>query len=55
LFHVVEFIILKWIFNKQDGGVGCVDLAQDMDRGWALSKAAMNIQVPQNSGNILTS
>jgi len=35
--------------------VGCVDLAQDMDKGRAVLNAVMNIHVPQNAGNILTS
>jgi hypothetical protein len=25
-------ILLKWIFRKLDGGVGCIDLAEDGDR-----------------------
>jgi hypothetical protein len=25
-------IIFKWIFNKWDGGMNCIELAQDRDR-----------------------
>jgi hypothetical protein len=25
-------VILKWIFRKWDGGIDCIDLAQDRDR-----------------------
>jgi hypothetical protein len=29
-------IILKWIFERLDGGVDWIDVAQDRDRWWAL-------------------
>jgi hypothetical protein len=37
--------ILKWIFEKWDGDVDCIDLAQDRDRWRALVNAVMNLGV----------
>jgi exonuclease III len=52
----------RWEDNiKMDvRGVGCgdmnwMDLAQDMNRWRALVNAVMNLHVPQNAGNFLTS
>jgi hypothetical protein len=36
-------------------GMGWIDLAQDRDRWRAPVNAAMNLGVPQNAGNFLTS
>jgi hypothetical protein len=48
-------IILKWIFEKSDGGMDWIKLAQDRDRVLAVVNAVMNFQVPSNTGNFLTS
>ena len=36
------------------GGIVWIDLAQDRDRWRALMTAVMNLRVPQNAGNFLT-
>jgi hypothetical protein len=42
--------------DLQDVGVvGWIELAQDRDRWWALVNAVMNLWVPYNAGNFLTS
>ena len=49
-------IILRWIFRKWDGeGMDWIDLALDRNRWWALVNMVMNLQVPSNAGNFLTS
>jgi hypothetical protein len=37
------------------GSVDWIDFAQDRGRWWVLLKAAMNLRVPNNAGNIWTS
>jgi hypothetical protein len=39
-------IILKWIFQKWDGGMDWIKLARDKDRWWVLVNAIMNLRVP---------
>jgi hypothetical protein len=47
--------ILRWIFRKWAGrGMNRIDLAQDKDRWRALVNSVMNLQVPLNTGNFLT-
>jgi hypothetical protein len=39
-------IILKWIFEKWDGGMDWMDLALDRDRWPAVVNEVMNYRVP---------
>jgi photosystem II stability/assembly factor-like uncharacterized protein len=39
-------IILKWIFEKRDGGMNWIDMDRVRDRGRALVNAVMNLRVP---------
>jgi hypothetical protein len=49
-------IILKWIFERLEWvGLDWIDLAQDRDRWRALLNMVMNLRVPQNAGNFVSS
>jgi len=45
----------KRIYKKWVGGMERIDLAQATDRWWDILKVVMDIHVPKNSGNFLTS
>jgi hypothetical protein len=45
-----------WLFRKWDvGGVDSIDLAQNKYSELDVVNAVMNLRVPQNAGNFLTS
>jgi hypothetical protein len=52
----------RWVYNvKMDlreirwSGVDWIDLAQDRDQWRAVMNTVMNLRVPQNAGNFLSS
>jgi hypothetical protein len=48
-------IILRWVYERLDGGTEWIDLAQDRDRSWGLVNMVINLRVQQNAGNFLSS
>jgi hypothetical protein len=38
-------IVLKWIFEKWDGDMDRINLAQGRDKWWALVNAVINLRV----------
>jgi hypothetical protein len=48
-------ITLKWIFRKWDRVIDWIGMDHDRDRWLALVYTVMNLRVPQNAGNFLTS
>jgi hypothetical protein len=46
---------IKIELQKVGWGVDWIDMAQDRDRWRAVVSAVMNLRVPQNVGNFLTS
>ena len=48
-------ITLRWIFRKWDGGMDWIDPAEDRDKWCALVNVVMNLRIPYNAGNFLTS
>ena len=43
------------LWEMRCGGMYWIDLAEDRDRWWALVNSVMNLWVPQDVGNFLTS
>jgi hypothetical protein len=48
-------ILLKCIFKKREGGMQWIDLAQNSDRWRAILNAVLNLRVPYNAWDFLTS
>jgi hypothetical protein len=53
--HIWEDNIKMELQEVGCGGTEWIELAQDMDRRRALVNAVMNLRVPLNAGNFLTS
>jgi hypothetical protein len=48
-------VILKLVSKKWDRDMGWIDLVKYMDRRWAFVNVVMNLRVPYNTGNFLSS
>jgi hypothetical protein len=48
-------IILKRIFKNWEGGVHWIGLVHERDTWWVIVNAVMNIRVPLNAENFLSS
>jgi hypothetical protein len=48
-------IILEWIFRQWNKEMELIDLAQNRDRRRTFVNAVMNLRIPSNAGNFLTS
>ena len=46
--------ILKWFFKQWDGGINWTGLSHDRGRWPAVVNVVMNLPIPQNAGNFLT-
>jgi len=53
--HIHKNNITSKLLEVGCGGVDWIELAQDRDGWWALVTAIMNIWVPENAGNFLSS
>jgi len=53
--HRWEDTIKMDIQEVEWGVMDWIDLAQDGNSWWALANAVINLRVPQNAGNFLTS
>jgi hypothetical protein len=55
IYKVGGRIILKRIFEKWDGGMDCIDVAQNREKWRAVVNAVMNLRVAYKAGDTLTS
>jgi hypothetical protein len=46
---------VEWVGQSKGGVMDWIDMTQDTDRWQACVNAVMNLRVPQNVGNFLTS
>jgi hypothetical protein len=53
--HRWEDNIKMYLQEVGCGGMDWINMAQDRDRWWALVNMVMNLRIPKNMGNILTS